>query len=38
MRIHSLPVTKFTTKKVITTTMEQTLQSARKTMYDNNVG
>jgi CBS domain-containing protein len=38
MRIHLLPVTKFMTKKVITTTMEQTLQSACKTMYDNNVG
>lgn len=38
MRIHLLPVTKFMTKKVITTTMVQTLQSACKTMYDNNVG
>lgn len=38
MDIHSLPVAKFMTKKVITAKINSTVQSVCKSMYDNNVG
>lgn len=38
MDVYSSPVTKYMVKKVITATVSQTIQSACKTMYENNVG
>ena len=38
MSIHPSPISDFMTRKVITTTVEQTIQSVCKNMYENNVG
>ncbi|TLX89964.1 MAG: CBS domain-containing protein [Thaumarchaeota archaeon] len=38
MDIFSSPISKFMTKKVITSTVSSTIKSVCKTMYDNNVG
>jgi CBS domain-containing protein len=38
MNINSTPISNFMTKEVITTTVDQTIQSVCKSMYENNVG
>lgn len=38
MGTYSLPITKFMTKKVITSKVNSTIKSVCKSMYDNNVG
>jgi len=38
MNINSTPILNFMTKEVITTTVDQTIQSVCKSMYENNVG
>ena len=38
MDIYSSPISKFMTKKVITSKVSSTIKSACKSMYDNNVG
>jgi CBS domain-containing protein len=38
MSIYLSPISDFMTRKVITTTIEQTIQSVCKSMYENNVG
>ena len=38
MAIYSLPISKFMTKKVITSKVDSTIKSVCKSMYDNNVG
>jgi CBS domain-containing protein len=38
MAIYSLPISKFMTKKVITSKVNSTIKSVCKSMYDNNVG
>jgi CBS domain-containing protein len=38
MDVYATPVSKYMVKKVITASVSQTIQSACKTMYENNVG